>query len=61
MAQQLAGMGGMGGMMGGGPDLSALGAKPSKKDQQPEEVDFDAIEKALSGRGPMPPGMGRKK
>jgi signal recognition particle subunit SRP54 len=61
MAQQLAGMGGvggMGGMTGGGPDLAALGAPSAKKDQQPEEVDFDAIEKALSGRGAPPPGMG---
>jgi hypothetical protein len=44
--------------MGSGPapDLRALGA-PSKKDQA-EEIDFDAIEKALSGRGALPPGMG---
>lgn len=62
MAQQLAGMGGMpGGMRGmpGGGDAAALlkdaggGAGPAADD-----VDFDAIEKALSGQAPMPPGMG---
>lgn len=72
MAQQLAGaggMGGMGGMLGGGaPDPSEL-LKEAKggKDQGTEEVDFDAIEKALSGQAPMPsglgglPGLGKKK
>lgn len=68
MAQQLAGMGGMGGgpgggmmpgMAGGAPDAGELlkeakGAKGSGAD----EVDFEAIEKALSGQAPMPPGMG---
>ena len=62
LARQMAVMGGMptmGGAMGAGaaPDLTALGA-PSKKDQGAEEIDFDAIEKALSGRGALPPGMG---
>ncbi|MEM8770121.1 MAG: signal recognition particle protein [Pseudomonadota bacterium] len=57
MAKQLAGMGGAGGGM---PDPSALldagkGKKSSSKD---EDIDFDAIEKALSGKGAMPPGLG---
>ncbi len=60
LAKQMAAMGGPGlaGAMGGAPapDLKALGAP--KKDQSAESIDFDAIEKALSGRGPMPPGMG---
>ena len=30
------------------------GSKKSGKD----DIDFDAIEKALSGQGPMPPGLG---
>ncbi|MEM9618219.1 MAG: signal recognition particle protein [Pseudomonadota bacterium] len=68
MAQQLAGMGGMGGGPGGGmmPGMAggatdagellkeAKGAKGSGAD----EVDFEAIEKALSGQAPMPPGLG---
>ena len=62
MAQQMMGMGGLGGMggamAGGAPDLAALGAPSGKKDQATEEVDFDAIERALSGRGALPPGMG---
>ena len=68
MAQQLAGMGGMGGAMPGmagapaGADPAALlgeakGGK-GKKTGQTEDIDFDAIEKALSGQAPMPPGMG---
>ncbi len=61
MAQQLAGMGGapggmMPGMAGGMPDAAAL-AKEAKG-AGTDEVDFDAIEKALSGQAPMPPGMG---
>lgn len=68
MAQQLAGaggggMGGLGGMlggsMGGGPDPAAmLEDAKGKKGQQTEDIDFDAIEKALSGQAPMPPGLG---
>ncbi len=67
MAQQLAGMGGMpggaggplGGMLGGGaPDPAMLEAAKSAKGQGAEDIDFDAIEKALSGQAPMPPGMG---
>ncbi|HXI87889.1 MAG TPA: signal recognition particle protein [Parvularculaceae bacterium] len=56
LAQQMAGMGGMGGA--GAPDLAALGAPSGKKAQGGEDVDFDAIERALSGHGPMPPGIG---
>jgi signal recognition particle subunit SRP54 len=56
------GMGGMGGgapgMGAGAPDLAALGGGKPSKGQQAEEVDFDAIEKALSGQGAMPPGLG---
>jgi len=64
------GLGGMLGGLGGGagvgaPDPSALagggpagkGAK-GKKNQPTEDIDFDAIEKALSGQAPMPPGLG---
>ena len=63
MAKQLAGMGGMpggmGGMPGGGLDPSAmLEDAKTGKGQGAEDVDFDAIEKALSGQAPMPPGMG---
>ena len=63
-------LGGMGGGMGGGmpglpgggamPDASELlgGKKDKKNKKRAEEVDFDAIEKALSGQAPLPPGMG---
>ena len=55
MAQQLAGAGGM----GGGPDPAAmLEEAKGKKGQKAEDIDFDAIEKALSGQTPMPPGLG---
>ncbi len=58
MAKQLAGMGGMGGgMPGGAPDPALLEAAKGGKGQGSEEVDFDAIEKALSGQAPMPPGL----
>ncbi len=58
LAAQMAGMGGfpeMPGGMRGGPDLSALGAgkAPSRDD-----VDFDALERAMKGLGPTPPGLG---
>ncbi len=60
LASQLAGMGG--GMPGGmgAPAGAAELMKPSKgaKSQDTEEIDFDAVEKALSGQAPMPPGMG---
>ncbi|MEZ5893824.1 MAG: signal recognition particle protein [Parvularculaceae bacterium] len=54
MAQQL------GGLMGGGPDPMLIeAAKQKGKGVQPaDELDFDAIEKALSGKGAMPPGLG---
>jgi signal recognition particle subunit SRP54 len=70
LAAQMAGMGGVGGAMGmpgmrGGasPDLSALG--PGKAPST-EDIDFDALERAMKGMGPMPqglgiPGMGKKK
>ena len=63
MAKQMAAMGGMpggmGGMPGGGVDPSALlDQAKGGKGQGDEDVDFDAIEKALSGQAPMPPGMG---
>jgi signal recognition particle subunit SRP54 len=61
MAQQMAGMGGggLGGMLGGAPDPAALlGDAKGAKNPAAEDVDFDTIEKALSGQAPMPPGMG---
>ncbi|MAW79162.1 MAG: signal recognition particle protein [Parvularcula sp.] len=65
LAAQMAGMGvgnPFGG--GGGPDAAALleqaKAKSGKGGDAPsaDDLDFDAIEKALSGQGAMPPGMG---
>lgn len=58
LAQQM--MGGLPGMGGGLPglgkaDLSALGA-PKKAGA--DEVDFEALERAMKGLGPMPPGGG---
>jgi len=64
LAAQMAGMGGLpGGMRGPAPDLSSLG---SGKAPRSEEVDFDALERAMKGVGPMPgglglPGLGKKK
>jgi signal recognition particle subunit SRP54 len=64
MAQQLGAMGGLGGGMGGGaPDKAMLleQAKAAKGDgilPGADDLDFDAIEKALSGKGAMPPGLG---
>ncbi len=56
LAAQMAGMGGaMPGMGRGAPDLSALGGG---KAQPQEEVDFDALERAMKGMGPTPPGLG---
>jgi signal recognition particle subunit SRP54 len=55
MAGQMGGMGGMPGFGKGGPDLSALGAG---KAPPKEDVDFDALERAMKGLGPAPPGMG---
>ena len=63
MAKQLAGMGGglgggMPGMAGGAPDPAMLEAASGKKGKGEDEIDFDAIEAALSGKGAMPPGLG---
>ena len=59
LAAQMAGMGGMGGGMpgigAGAPNLSAMG---SGKAPSTEEVDFDALERAMKGMGPMPGGLG---
>jgi signal recognition particle subunit SRP54 len=62
MAQQLAAMGGpgaglAGALKGAGAGSDALEAL-KKNAPVAEDVDFDAIERALSGRGPMPPGLG---
>jgi signal recognition particle subunit SRP54 len=61
MAQQLAAMGGpgaglAGALKGAGSGADALSSL--KNAPGAEDVDFDAIERALSGRGPMPPGLG---
>ena len=68
MARQMAAMGGgmpamppgMGAGMGGMPSpeeaAKMLGSKDSKNADG--DIDFDAIEKALSGKGAMPPGLG---
>lgn len=75
MAKQMAAMGGApGGMMPGMPGMSGGGAMPDPsallgggkgKGQGADDIDFDAIEKALSGQAPMPPGglpgLGKKK
>jgi signal recognition particle subunit SRP54 len=54
MAAQLAGMGGM-----GAPNPAMLEAAKGKKGEAAQEdIDFDAIEKALSGKGALPPGLG---
>ncbi|MEM6413664.1 MAG: signal recognition particle protein [Pseudomonadota bacterium] len=68
MAQQLAAMGGMpggGGMpagagMGGGiPDPTALeDPGGSGNAMGKDDIDFDAINQALSGKGALPPGLG---
>ena len=69
MAAQMAGMGGgglgggLGGMLGGAPDPGMLEAAKGNKGKGPkgeaaEDIDFDAIEKALSGKGALPPGLG---
>ena len=64
MAKQLAGLGGgmaggMAGGMGGMPGMpGGMGGKGTAGGALPDDMDFDAIEKALSGKGPMPPGLG---
>jgi signal recognition particle subunit SRP54 len=57
MGGPMAGMGGMGapGFRGAAPDLTALG---SGKAPPKEDVDFDALERAMKGLGPTPPGLG---
>ena len=63
MGGQMPGMGGGGNPFGGGggPDAAALleqAKGKSKGAPGADDLDFDAIEKALSGKGAMPPGMG---
>lgn len=63
LAGQLMGMGGAGGgvpaMPEGAPDMAALEGLGGKKTKGGEpEIDFDAINKAISGQAPMPPGLG---
>ncbi|MGF1544377.1 MAG: signal recognition particle protein [Parvularculaceae bacterium] len=71
MAAQMAGMGGMGGggmmdpamagALGGPGDASKLDKLRGKKKKgagPADEVDFDALEKALAGQGALPPGFG---
>lgn len=59
LAGQMMGMGGMPAMPEGGPDMAALEGLGGKKGKGGEpEIDFDAINKAISGQAPMPPGMG---
>ncbi len=58
LARQMAAMGGPGAMAElAGADAPAPGGK-AKKEQATDDIDFDAIEKALAGQAPMPPGMG---
>jgi len=52
------GMGGMAGMLGGAPDPAMLEAAKGKKASQADDIDFDGIEQALSGKGALPPGLG---
>ncbi|MBB5517754.1 signal recognition particle protein [Amphiplicatus metriothermophilus] len=62
LAGQMMGMGGLGGALGGTPGVGDPGALLKQagggEAQGSDEIDFDALEKALSGRGPMPPGLG---
>ena len=62
LAAQMGGLGGLGGVAGGAGDLSALGGG---KSPQRDDVDFDALERAMKGLGPMPgaglPGLNNKK
>ena len=65
LAKQLGAMGGMPGgmpaMPGGEPDpamLEDLGAGGKKGKGGDPEIDFDAINKAISGQGVLPPGLG---
>ncbi len=56
LAQQMGALGGAGGMVGAGKAKAM--ELPGPGDAGSEALDFEAIEKALSGRGPMPPGLG---
>ncbi|MEO1252061.1 MAG: signal recognition particle protein [Pseudomonadota bacterium] len=65
LAGQLAGMGGggmggLGGMLGGGggPDAAELAKAAKGKKSGEDDIDFEAIENALSGKGPLPPDLG---
>jgi signal recognition particle subunit SRP54 len=55
MARQLAAMGGPGAGFAGAPDLRALGGGKAPID---DNVDFEALERAVKGIGPSPPGLG---
>ncbi len=55
LAAQMTGMGGMQGAARSAPDLSLLG---DGKAPSAGDVDFDAIERAIKGLGPAPPGTG---
>ena len=58
LAKQMGQIPGMGGMAGGSDPAALLKQAKAAGDQPTENIDFDAIERALSGRGPMPPGLG---
>ncbi|GAB4517295.1 MAG: signal recognition particle protein [Amphiplicatus sp.] len=55
---QMGGAPGLGGALGGDDPAALLKQAGGGKAPGADEVDFDALEKALSGRGPMPPGLG---
>jgi len=58
LAGQLGALGGGMPGMGAAPDPALLEAAKGKgKSAGAEDIDFDAIEKALSGKGALPPGM----
>ena len=60
LAKQMMGAGGLGALAGAPGGEGAAQLKPPKGagDPSADNIDFDAIERALQGRGPMPPGMG---
>jgi signal recognition particle subunit SRP54 len=64
LAREMAGVSGVAGlsaaMKAGGAGPGALEALKPKSGDAPgaENIDFEAIERALGGRGPLPPGMG---
>ncbi|MBI1391294.1 MAG: signal recognition particle protein [Alphaproteobacteria bacterium] len=61
MAAQMAGMGGGGmnpaALMAGG-QRGGQGAGKGAKEMSPDDIDFDALEKAMKGQGALPPGLG---